>query len=172
MKYFNQQKFILMMILSFKIGSECYLQNEIIGEVQKLQKPLTIFNLGLNEEIEKNNETEERFNLTLMDHMMGLRDKRFKTRRLNSPCSCEFVDEVLDLGANSYPRYHSQKICVKNSRSHCTHGSTCKEFEHKVLVLKLLNEDDVGSSEKFINEIGLKYSWSLVNIKIDCRCTH
>lgn len=166
--------------LSFIINnSECFIHSDVIMEnPARIESLQSINNLGISNEIDENDniseEMESAENRTILDDFFGKKSKRSRPRRLNSPCSCDYKDEVLDLGINSFPRYHSQKVCVQNSHSHCTHGSTCKELEHKILVLQLLSKNEVvvGVSEKFYNEFGLRYIWSYVNIKIDCRCLH
>lgn len=158
--------------------SECYQQAEGIQQVKRFLEPLNMFNLELNEipqdileELKSTKDLSDKIKTSdyYDDDPGNFKDKR--SGRPSSPCSCDYEYDLLDLGSSVYPRYHQQKICAKNSRNHhCTFGSKCKELEHKVLVLTEISEGI--NLDKFFNFDEKKFNWTLIDIKVDCRCTH
>lgn len=176
----SQQILISLMIgLIFRGAlSECFQHAEGGNNVKPFFEPLNIFNVEFNEippEIlgdQKSDEATDKIKTIDIDDTQSFIEKRQEfSRRHSSPCSCEFEFSLRDLGPTRHPRYHQEKICTKNSRNHhCTFGSKCKELEQKVFVLTEITE--VSTSEKFFNYEEKKYDWTMVYLKIDCRCTH
>lgn len=183
---FQQILISLMIGLIFRRAlSECFQHPEGENNVKPFLEPVNIFNVEFNEmpsnertEItneQKSDEVTDKILTTDDSDINTLKEKRYEdVFRHSSPCSCEFEFNLLDLGPSSYPRYHQQKVCSKNPRNprnqHCTFGSKCKELEHKVLVLTEMTEE--SNSDGFFNYEEKKFNWTLVEIKVDCRCTH
>lgn len=117
---------------------------------------------------------------TFNDDMMAnlaLKRSLEDNHHLKHPCSCPSKTKNIDLGRETFPRYHIEKSCNQNQivqlNPICKFGSKCNNVYHKVLLLKhrtpnLLTSGQQDSLPPVIKD---KYYWHTHELSIDCRCT-
>lgn len=87
-----------------------------------------------------NNENIEAFAGNFTNEFQGSINEKRNNIHLKHPCSCPSIETMKNFGDNAFPRYHISKVCdrekIAQSESVCKFGSTCKEFHHKIFLLK------------------------------------
>lgn len=127
-------------------------------------------------------ESSGNFGLTgFNDDMDNLASKRSTEDKhhLKHPCSCPFRSKNIDLGRETFPRYHIEKSCDHNQIVQlnprdpiCKFGSKCSNVYHKVLLLKNRTPNFSPSGQQSLPTlIKDKYYWHTHELSIDCRCT-
>ncbi|XP_023170535.2 uncharacterized protein LOC111599181 isoform X2 [Drosophila hydei] len=97
-------------------------------------------------------------------------------------CDCKVMNDLIDLGSTSFPRYLMSAICESRPAldAKCTQGSNCKPLEYKVKVLTLAPDQlppKVASSPARLwmpEELTQPWQWQFktVTVTAGCFCTN
>ncbi|XP_017859711.1 PREDICTED: uncharacterized protein LOC108611527 [Drosophila arizonae] len=97
-------------------------------------------------------------------------------------CDCKVMNDLIDLGSTSFPRYLMSAICESRPAqdAKCMHGSNCKPLEYKVKVLTLgpdqVTPKAASSSARLWmpEELTQLWQWQFktVTVTAGCFCTN
>ncbi|RVE41301.1 hypothetical protein evm_014050 [Chilo suppressalis] len=86
----------------------------------------------------------------------------------DTPCSCEYNKEIIDLGENYYPRYLEVRNC---SNQMCRLPFKCQPNTYELTILKRRTSTTEQSSVEIPNELKHRWIADKRSVTIGCMCT-